>query len=191
MPPRRRLGPLTLLLLGLCLASAAMIARGLTRDPALTADAAAVAPSNARPAATETAVPLAKLPPVPTIADLAETLERPLFRRDRRPPEPEVAPPIDVAEVEPARFGLIGVVLFDDRRIALVQPSNGGRVRRVVEGQRLDRWQVSKISARRIVLKLGDRREVIRLVDRARPKRAAAPEASPALEGMQKPAEGG
>ena len=158
----------SLLLIALCLALGYHVWRTLEAGPiAIDADAAPTPPAAAVADAPEA---LTELPPIDSFA---ETVARPLFMATRRPPEPEE---IEV-EAEPAAgaqrnlFNLLGVVISEDERVALVTRRRGGDFLRLVVGQRVDGWLVVAIEPDTMTLSQGDATEVLKLTDATRPKR--------------------
>lgn len=127
---------------------------------------------------------------IPDLADLQQTVARQLFRATRRAPVPQ---PVIQAESAPAdrhSYELVGVTLFGKRRVALIQASGGDRLQRISEGQRLDRWRVLRIEARRVVIALGDETRELRLKDeeKDRPRTRRRPTAPKAEPSALKPA---
>ncbi len=103
-----------------------------------------------------------------------EISKRPLFFPSRRP----FVPPAVVTDSEstPAadprvRLELIGVLLTERRRAALVQPQGDASARWIHERQSVAGWLVEEIAADRVRLRIGDRVQVVKL----RPDQAGAP----------------
>lgn len=87
-----------------------------------------------------------------------QTIERPLFFADRRPPSEDVAeaPAAPVAVAETQDWVLLGVVNLAEGTRALLQSTKGkdNRARRVKVGDELDQeWRIASISARSIMLR--------------------------------------
>lgn len=103
-------------------------------------------------------------PPPPQRFD--EISARPLFVATRRPYEPpaeaevEAPPPLEVA---PTALHLIGVVLTEQDRSALVRPDGGDRAIWVREGDRLEGWVIGEIARDRVQLQHDDLIETIAL----------------------------
>lgn len=97
-------------------------------------------------------VPVARVqvspPPAPVRAAWEEQVARPLFAATRRPPEPPAAPALVAApEPEPPPpAAASGVVLRPDGGLALLRLADS-RVVRVQEGEEVEGWQVTRISA--------------------------------------------
>jgi type II secretory pathway component PulC len=84
---------------------------------------------------------------VPDRGSLAVIVERPVFSESRRPSE---------ADEGPARaldFTLVGVVISDRDRSAIVQPLDGGAVQRLAEGEEMGGWTVVDIAPDHIVVR--------------------------------------
>lgn len=158
----------SLLLIALCLALGYHVWRTLEAGPiAIDADAAPTPPAAA---VVDTPEALTELPPIDVFS---ETVARPLFMATRRPPEPEeVEAAVEpVAGVERNLFNLLGVVISEDERVALVTRRRGGDFLRLVVGQRIDGWLVVTIKPDSMTLSRDDETEVLKLTDAPRPKR--------------------
>ena len=90
----------------------------------------------------------------------AAILSRPVFSRTRRPPEarPAVAPPITAPivatpavqrepPVKTGQFNLVGVVIIDGKKRALVRQGRDQDLLRLSEGDEVDGWSVESIEA--------------------------------------------
>lgn len=123
--------------------------------------------SPARVAGTPTAPPreALSLPAVPPLADLKQTVARPLFSPTRRPPPTagagEATPPTVVALFN--RYRLQGVVIDGSRRRVLLAPTPGGPTLSVGEGESVDGWTIERIAPERLTLRSGDRVETVDL----------------------------
>jgi Tfp pilus assembly protein PilP len=111
-------------------------------------------------------------PPRDAIEEIAA---RPLFSPSRRPfvaPEEEEAPAPaqSLPEVQ-----LIGVLMTEQQRAALVQDAEGGDPSWVREGTTVGGWRVERIDESRVHLRAGERLEVVEL----RPDTAIPAEARP------------
>jgi general secretion pathway protein N len=122
------------------------------------------------------------LPPQPVFAPLApfetfaEVIRRPLFSPTRQP-SPEA-----VKETQGnANFALLGVIISDDGKIALVQHGRPPAMTRLTEGQAVEGWTVQSILPDRVMLRHGATEQEIKLKDRpaqpAQPRQPAAPPA--------------
>lgn len=119
-----------------------------------------------------------RLPAPPRLQDLAATLERPLFRADRRPWRPE---PAKIAEPGPPRAArqsapppvpppenvrLVGIVERQDgSRTALVRAEGAREGLRLERGATLAGWTVSEIGSDLVMLEAGGRRHRLSLDD--------------------------
>ncbi len=111
------------------------------------------------------------LEPLPPIDSFDEVVERPLFFRGRRPPDPDAAPPPEAEAAPKADFVLTGLVIVAGKeRLALLRPVGSKTVERVHQGQEIEGWRVEAIHADRVVLKKGETVREIRLEDRPAPK---------------------
>lgn len=94
--------------------------------------------------------------------------ERPLFSASRRPfvpevaeeaaPAPEAGPDLGPPEVE-----LVGVMLSEERRAALMAPAAGGQPQWLYEGQSWEGWVIEGIEPDRATLRQGERSAVLEL----------------------------
>lgn len=101
----------------------------------------------------------------PDISKFSEVVERPLFMRSRRPPEASV----DVSdEVRTSAFDLVGIIVSQDKRVALLRPSTSKKVMRAVEGQHVEGWEVIEIRATEITLARGNSNEIIKITETRR-----------------------
>jgi hypothetical protein len=111
----------------------------------LPVSASAPNPPAAAPAAAD---PVARVSAYPAIA------ENPLFYPTRQPwvpPPPKAAPPAPQAPAPTAihplqKYQLVGVVISESTRTALLKPSDGGKTIAVFEGQQLNGWTLREIS---------------------------------------------
>ncbi|TFH50535.1 MAG: hypothetical protein E4H01_02120 [Lysobacterales bacterium] len=110
--------------------------------------------------------------PVPRFAlvdreRLSETLARPLFMPNRRPPEAKsaasAAPEAPAASQNVNRYALSAIIIVDNERIALLTDTATGNLNRVREGESVAGWQVEAIRADSAVLRHGDIREELAL----------------------------
>jgi hypothetical protein len=134
----------------------------LTGGVAIAPEVTAAAPASAAPEAP--AEPAQFRPPAEQQFD--EISDRPLFFPSRRP----FVPPVAATEAEAAPGGapatgleLIGVLLTERQRAALVQPQGQPGAHWVHEQQTVAGWLVEEIAADRIRLREGDRVEVVKL----------------------------
>ncbi|MGO8914491.1 MAG: hypothetical protein ACLQJR_01125 [Stellaceae bacterium] len=146
-----------LLLGALCGGLAVLVATELAGAP----DASTTAPS---PAAATTP-PLPPLPAafrLPPLASYAEVAERPLFSATRQKPPAE--PGQDLLG-KSGSFVLLGVVISEAGRAALVQHGHPVEIARVSEGQAVEGWTVQSILPDRVVLEHGATEYELKLKD--------------------------
>lgn len=132
---------------------------------------------NQKPAAAQ-AAPTAKLDAAPLAAgdaalpsldDLTETRERPLFSSTRRPPDVEPAPQAAAPITEGASmpFELVGIALGSDVSAAIFRNTDSKEEIRVAKGDKIGSWNVDDISERAVVLRGNDKRVRMRLFNEA------------------------
>ena len=143
------------------------------------------------------AVPVALLPEYKIeggIESRHETLERTLFNPTRRP-----APPQTAASAKPAiqtgQFVLTGTTVVDQKATAFLREVNGGRSRRVQQGETINGLLVAEVRADRVKLTAGDAAEELTLKVSAGPKTTiqpavavAPPPPTPGAPGAPQPA---
>ena len=142
-------------------------------------------------------VPVALLPEYKIeggIESRRETLERTLFNPTRRP-----APPQTAAAAKPAiatgQFVLTGTTVVDQKATAFLREVNGGRSRRVQQGETINGLLVAEVRADRVKLTAGDAAEELTLKVAAGPKTTiqpavavAPPQPTPGAPGAPQPA---
>ena len=162
------------LLTALCLVSAAVIWRetgGSGESGVVSAGSAPVAQPSARPAA---AKPAAGLPPM---SAYAEVTERPLFSPSRQPAPPAAAQD-DLGNS--SSFTLLGIVITQGERIALIRHGQPAIVARLKEGQAVEGWRLQAIEADRVILEHAGTQQPLKLKDlKERPP--AVPTARPGV----------
>ena len=107
---------------------------------------------------------------LPPRGDFEETLLRPLFETDRRPPAVEEGP-VAAPSARENPFLLVGVIEAEEKRLALVSRGRGGEIMTVGEGQTIDGWRVEAVQEDRVLLVNGEQRSEMRLEDMAAPAR--------------------
>jgi hypothetical protein len=80
----------------------------------------------------------------PSMAELSETLDRPLFFPDRRLP---VAPAAAEAPAEPLRLRLEGVAIVGDSRVALLRDTSNNQLLQLAEGMSHDGWVLDAVES--------------------------------------------
>ena len=145
MMPRRRAQTLfTWLMIAMCVLLGWTIQREITALPSTQAAAPVVAPVPA-------ADPVAPAAPASVVVldrdALAVIVERPVFAESRRPSATDEgpAPALD--------FTLVGVVISDRERSAIVQPPHGGTVQRLAEGEEMGGWIIVDIAPDHILVR--------------------------------------
>jgi type II secretory pathway component PulC len=103
----------------------------------------------------------------PAISTFSEFVARPLFTPTRRPPPTKTEPNIATTAPKPENLQLIGVIISEDERMALLQTPATGDVTRAVEGQTVGGWEVHAIKPAQVVLKRGNASEVVIINDAA------------------------
>lgn len=144
------------------------------------AGAIAVSPGHAQTADR----PLSVLPPIEA---LTETIERPLFREDRRPPTVEEEEQ-EVTDVESGLFTLVGIIVSPKQRLALVKVRGSQDVLQLSEGQQANGWTVLQISANDVIFESNDKTETIELID-IKPAQSRRPSARDRRRQAQQPAQ--
>ena len=130
--------------------------------------------------------PERSLPALPPLEALSETVERPLFRPDRRPPTVEEVQE-EEESVESGIFTLLGIIVSPTERLVLVKVRGSQDVLQLTEGQQANGWTVLQIRPEEVVFESNDKTETIELIDikpppprrrpaRERPTRAPARE---------------
>jgi general secretion pathway protein N len=157
--PRRHRGRAPLLLLALCAGLGLIIYLELDR-PAIDPAWSAPTPRPASPAGESD--PGFRLPP---LAAYSEVVARPLFSPSRRPGAAAESGPEDGGQASP--FTIMGTVVSDTARRALISHGNPPQLAHVTEGQRLEGWTVETIAADRVVLTQGGQRVEIKVKDRS------------------------
>ncbi len=101
-----------------------------------------------------------QLTPLPSRSTLSAIVKRPLFRKDRRPFEPEEQPEDAISKqaTDPPSLQLRGVALTKDGRpIALIRSEKQDGLARVKQGEAIGNWQVQTILSRAILVRQGER----------------------------------
>jgi hypothetical protein len=147
MMPRHRVQTLfTWLMVGVCVLLGWIIQREIAALPATQAAGPVVTPG-----VIPVTDPVAAVAPasvvVPDRDSLAVIVERPVFSESRRSiaSDEGPAPTLD--------FTLVGVVISDRERSAIVQPPQGGAVQRLVVGEEVGGWTVVDIAPNHIVVR--------------------------------------
>jgi type II secretory pathway component PulC len=128
--------------------------------------------------------PLSVLPPIEA---LTETIERPLFREDRRHPTVDEEQE-EAADVESGLFTLVGIIVSPKQRLALVKVRGSQDVLQLSEGQQANGWTVIQISANDVIFESNDKTETIELID-IKPAPSRRPSARDRRRQAQQPAQ--
>jgi hypothetical protein len=167
---------LTLLLTVLCVGLAMVIWRetggaemGSVPSSAI---AQAMPPAAAKPSAAKGA------PALPPISAYAEVTERPLFSPSRQPAPPEAAQE-DLGNS--SAFTLLGIVISEGERMALIEHGKPGVIARLKEGQAVEGWRVQTIEADRVILEHGGTQQPLKLKDLKDRPGAAQPVVRPGV----------
>lgn len=114
----------------------------------------------------------------------AATLERPLFvpSRSEAPPAPPPPPP-PPPTMQKGQFQLLGTIITDEMRIAVVKEISSGKERQIVQGFTINGLQLEMVEADRIVFSQYEDQEEIRL----KIQRSVAPVAKPVAAPVSAP----
>jgi general secretion pathway protein N len=110
---------------------------------------------------------------LPPIESFSETVERPLFLPDRRPPAIEETQE-EAQDVESGLFTLVGIIVSPTQRIALVKVRGSQTVLQLSEGQQANGWTVLQIRPEEVIFESNDKTETIELIDIKIPTRRPA-----------------
>ena len=143
MMPRHRVQTLFIwLMVAVCVLLGWAIQREIKAMPSTQAAA-----PTAAPAADPIAPAASASVEVPDRDSLAVIVERPVFSESRRPSSSDEGPILTLDHT------LVGVVISDRDRSAIVQPSHGGAVQRLAEGEEVGGWTVINIAPDHIVVR--------------------------------------
>jgi len=121
------------------------------------------------------------------VAVRRETVERTLFTPTRRP-----APTLVVEAAKPrmqrGQFALTGTLMVDGKNTAFLRETNGGRSRRVTQGETINGLVVAEVKPDRVKLAMGE--EVEELVLRVTTNPRATPQPAVAAAPVPQPAAG-
>jgi hypothetical protein len=142
----------------LCAGLGGVVALELSRSLPLAPQVTAALPATPPP---DLAPEPAAFEPPPSTA-LGEISERPLFSTTRRPFVPETRVEELQEPDEDVSIELVGTLLTDDGRAALLQPA-GQDARWLRTGERIAGWQIETIERDRITLRLDDEAKTLQL----------------------------
>ena len=118
------------------------------------------------------------------IADYNEILERPVFSPTRRPAE-ESAPAESeqffqspASQLADGEFKLIGIIIVDESRFALLQTAGTGQTQRVQIGETVDGWRISALSPSTATIERGSEAKTLELERKSDPQLAARAQAN-------------
>lgn len=125
--------------------------------------------------------PPSVMAPLPPLASLSQTRERPLFAPGRRPDiatadivESAPAAPAATVSVAP-QLELSAVIIEDGRRLALFNRPSGRDALRALQGDTVEGWELSEVRADGVTLSLDGRRHDIALRTFLAPVRGEIP----------------
>ncbi len=108
-----------------------------------------------------------------------EILDRPTFNESRRPTEeteldnPEAAQSTRSAELTNNEFRLVGIMIIDDNRYALVQTSGGRITQRMQVGDIIGGWRITSLAPSSAIMERGTQSKTLELDRKSDPKLAA------------------
>ena len=118
----------------------------------------------------------------------AATLERPLFVPNRQPAPPvAAAAPPPPPTMQKGQFQLMGTIITDEMRVAVVKEISSGKERQIVQGYTINGLQLDLVDGDRIVFTQYADSEEIRLKIQRSPKPVSKAVAAPPGEQHAKP----
>ena len=117
------------------------------------------------------------------VAEHRETVDRTLFNPTRRPAPPPPAAGAKSA-IQTGQFVLTGTTVVDQKATAFLREVNGGRSRRVQQGESINGMLVAEVRSDRVKLTQGADAEVLTLKVAAGPKTTVQPVAAAPQPGM-------
>jgi hypothetical protein len=115
-----------------------------------------------------------------------ETIERTLFNPTRRPAPPQAAAAA-TPKLQAGQFVLTGTTVIDQRATALLREVNGGRSRRVQQGETINGMLVAEVRSDRVKLTIGPDAETLTLKVAVGPKTTIQPQVAVAQPPPQPP----
>jgi general secretion pathway protein N len=127
--------------------------------------------TNPAPARKKTAKQIALLP----LGNYEEISTRPLFRPNRRPPDPEeteskAQQALREREAQQLKshvkdlFAVSGIVVTDEKAVALLQDIKNNKSLRVSEGEELENWKIKQIFPDSVLFSNNGRAEALNLI---------------------------
>lgn len=107
-----------------------------------------------------------------------DTVERTLFNPTRRP-APALAAEAAKPKIQRGQFTLTGTTVVEGKSTAFLRETNGGKPRRVVQGEQINGMTVAEVKPDRVRLTLGDESEELTLKVALNPKPTVQPAAPP------------
>src|SRR5438105_4093232 len=104
-----------------------------------------------------------------------ETIERTLFNPTRRPAPPQAAAAA-TPKLQAGQFVLTGTTVVDSKATAFLREVNGGRSRRVQQGETINGMLVAEVRGDRVKLTAGEAAEELMLKVAAGPKTTIQPQ---------------
>jgi hypothetical protein len=104
-----------------------------------------------------------------------ETIERTLFNPTRRPAPPQTATAA-TPKLQTGQFVLTGTTVIDQKATALLREVNGGRSRRVQQGETINGMLVAEVRSDRVKLTVGPDAETLTLKVAVGPKTTIQPQ---------------
>ncbi|MGR6035604.1 MAG: pilus assembly protein PilZ [Candidatus Nitrosoglobus sp.] len=181
---------LAILLAGICLVALVVIALEVRYPPRFEQELGEVRTSvnstNAVPARKKTAKQIALLP----LGNYEEISMRPLFRSNRRPPDPEETESKEqqaLREREAQQlkshvkdlFAVNGIVVTDKKAVALLQDIKNNKSLRVSEGEKLEDWDIKQIFPDSVLFSNNGRAEALNLIRSFEPLKPNLPSQRP------------
>lgn len=117
------------------------------------------------------------------VAERRETVDRTLFNPTRRPAPPPPAAGAKSA-LQTGQFVLTGTTVVDQKATAFLREVNGGRSRRVQQGESINGMLVAEVRSDRVKLTQGADAEVLTLKVAAGPKTTVQPVAAAPQPGV-------
>lgn len=106
----------------------------------------------------------------PTVSELVNMVERPLFYVDRRMPEPPIEA-VQAAPPRPLRLELEGVAIAGGSRVAVLRNIGGNGLLQLAEGESHDGWTLETVSSTTARFTRGDQVTELQLDPGARFRR--------------------
>jgi len=119
-----------------------------------------------------------------------ETVERTLFNPTRRPAPPQTSAGAKPA-IQPGQFVLTGTTVVDNKAMAFLREVNGGRSRRVQQGETINGMLVAEVRRDRVKLTAGESAEELTLKVAAGPKTTIQPQVAVAAPPQPQPGQPG